>query len=103
LIDLNVVMYKAVKHLNTSIKDRNAKVQVQNLPILKSNDFFRNYFKDLIENGLKFNNRSSPEIIISSQIKGNQKQVLISIRDNGISLAAEFQEQIFEMFKRLPT
>ncbi|MFK7934429.1 MAG: ATP-binding protein [Saprospiraceae bacterium] len=103
-IDLNIVMNKALKHLSTVIQDKKAKIHFQFLPTIISDEFLMvTIFQNLIENGLKYNNSSHPEIVISSQINVDKKNILITFKDNGIGVAAEFQEQIFEMFKRLHT
>ena len=55
--------------------------------------------KKIIENGLKFNKSASPTVSLSSQSFENY--VEIQIIDNGIGIDPAYQEQIFEMFKRL--
>lgn len=56
-------------------------------------------FKNLIENGIKYNQSLNPVIKITYQ-KHKTQQVFL-IEDNGIGIPAAYQEQIFEMFKRL--
>jgi signal transduction histidine kinase len=57
--------------------------------------------QNLIENGLKYNEQSIKHIYLraSSHPEGLQ----ISVQDNGIGIAHQYQGKIFEPFLRLPT
>ncbi|WP_367392266.1 ATP-binding protein [Lewinella sp. LCG006] len=57
--------------------------------------------KNIIENGLKYNRSEVPEVIVKATATENNYEIAIS--DNGIGIAKEFQDQIFQMFKRLHT
>ena len=57
-------------------------------------------FTHLLSNALKFQQEGAlPKITISA--KGDGDWWHLSIRDNGIGIAADHQEQVFEMFRRL--
>ena len=57
-------------------------------------------FQNLIENALKFSRPgTSPHIEIGAESKNDE--VIYYVRDNGIGIAPEHQEQIFGLFKRL--
>lgn len=56
-------------------------------------------FKNLIENGLKYNESNRPTILISSKIVG--KSLVIFIEDNGIGIPERQRTYVFGMFKRL--
>lgn len=57
--------------------------------------------QNLIENGLKYNEQPTKHILLraSSHPEGLQ----ISVQDNGIGIAPQHQDKIFEPFLRLPT
>ena len=57
--------------------------------------------KNIIENGLKYNRSEVPEVMVKTTATENNYEIAIS--DNGIGIAKEFQDQIFQMFKRLHT
>ncbi len=55
--------------------------------------------KNLVENGLKYNNSEVPMVTISYQNANSMHQ--ISISDNGIGIEKQYHHKIFESFKRL--
>lgn len=55
---------------------------------------------NLIDNALKYHCRErTPEVRLSATPIG--EQVLLQVADNGIGIAPEYQERIFQMFQRL--
>jgi len=56
-------------------------------------------FKNLIENGIKFNENKVP--IIKVNYWDNGTHFYFSVEDNGIGIPEEYAHKIFEMFKRL--
>ena len=58
-------------------------------------------FQNLISNAIKFHNRCTPEVHVYAQAEGDDWR--IAIRDNGIGIAPEQSDRIFQMFRRLHT
>ena len=58
-------------------------------------------FQNLIENGLKYNQKINKIVKVNS--KSTSEKILITVKDNGIGINKEYHEQIFNMFKRLHT
>ena len=56
-------------------------------------------FQNLIINGIKFHSKETPKIHISAEKKA--KELIFSVRDNGIGIDPQYSEKIFEVFKRL--
>ena len=56
-------------------------------------------FHNLIINGLKYNQSKPPIIDIDYQENANYH--LLSVSDNGIGIEPKYQDQVFELFKRL--
>ena len=56
-------------------------------------------FKNLIENGLKYNKDESPTVRIGYRLDGDCQ--IFSIRDNGIGIEKKYHNRVFKMFKRL--
>lgn len=59
-----------------------------------------NVFKNLIENGVKYNEHK-PSIAIFTENRNGS--ILLSIKDNGIGISKEHQTKIFDTFYRVPT
>ncbi len=55
--------------------------------------------QNLIDNAVKFHGSEPPRIHVSACRSG--VQWIFSVRDNGIGIAPEHQERIFEIFQRL--
>ncbi len=59
-------------------------------------------FQNLIGNAIKFQ-KEDRNPIVTINITENEKNWLISVKDNGIGIKEEFQSQIFTIFQRLHT
>jgi PAS domain S-box-containing protein len=65
-------------------------------------DLLKQILQNLILNGLKFN-RASPKRIELSWSREDNVFVRIAVRDNGIGIPPQYQQQIFQIFQRLHT
>jgi signal transduction histidine kinase len=99
-VDLNYVVGKNLNYLSSIIKTKNVSIVKGDLPKIQSNEMLVGLLlQNLIENGIKYNTSEIPTVEIQSAIE-NQKTV-ISIKDNGIGIAPEFQQSVFQLFTRL--
>ncbi|MFD2519997.1 ATP-binding protein [Emticicia soli] len=109
--DLNKILEEVKTDFELLIKEKNATIKSNKLPIIKANALQINQlFSNLISNSLKFSTES-PHISISSKIvKGKeinaqanpeQKFAYLIFQDNGIGFPDEFKEKIFNLFQRL--
>ena len=100
-VNPNLIIKDINNSLALSIKEKKVKIFTKgNLPMLKSNGqqiYF--LFKNLIENGIKYNNNSFPRIDIISKDLGDKYEFWV--KDNGIGIDPEYSAKIFEMFTRL--
>lgn len=89
-----------VKDLSKLIEDKDVDIIIENMPkVFCVGDQIGMVFYNLILNGIKFNKSEGPTITIQS--KEENDRWIFSVTDNGIGIAKEYQEQIFEIFKRL--
>jgi len=51
---------------------------------------------NLVDNGLKYNNKANPEVYLS--FTENQKHYTFTVKDNGNGIAKQQQENVFELF-----
>jgi PAS domain S-box-containing protein len=56
---------------------------------------------NLVANGLKYNQSPLPQVVIGTQPAADPKQVIVTVRDNGIGIDPAFHDQIFGIFRRL--
>ena len=100
--DLNTVVKNVTVGLESYIQEKNGQVEFSNLPTIQSSSsLLFIVFKNLIQNGLKFNRSTIPTIKINYENIGDNH--IIRITDNGIGIEDDYYEHVFKMFKRLHT
>ncbi len=99
-VDLHQVVLNNINHLSKYIEEKQAMIEFEELPIITVNETqIHQLFQNLIENGIKYNESEQPIVKIYS--KQLPDKICIIFEDNGIGISENFQDQIFEMFKRL--
>jgi signal transduction histidine kinase len=100
-VDLNRVVDDVVAKLGKAIADSQAKVLYKDLPTIKGDaSIVGQLFQNLIANSIKFKGPNSPVIEIRLEDE-DEKQFILSLKDNGIGFKSKQAEVIFEPFKRL--
>ncbi|MBI3313403.1 MAG: phosphate regulon sensor histidine kinase PhoR [Candidatus Omnitrophica bacterium] len=102
-IDLKELAAKAVKLLDSSIKEKQITVENQIDPALKGKlladaDKIQQVFVNLIDNAVKFN-RSGGKITLKTS--AGKTNVQISVEDNGLGIPAADVPRVFERFFRV--
>lgn len=102
-VDLNIVLDEIVRDADLVVKEKNAMIEIANLPSIKGNTLrLRQLFSNLISNALKYSRTEvSPRIQVTAAVADND--VVITVRDNGIGFEEEYREKIFGLFERLHT
>ncbi len=114
-IDLHNVIESVLDDLEITMKEKNARIEVKNLPtVIGKETEFRMVFQNLISNALKFSKPDEdPKIEINcslaemkdvqkhSQLDMNTNYHKITIQDNGIGFEKDYSEKIFAIFQRL--
>ncbi|MEM9824574.1 MAG: ATP-binding protein, partial [Bacteroidota bacterium] len=104
LVDVGDVMILVEANLKHRLESKNAQLIVhrENLPVVKAHRTqVVQLLQNLVGNGLKFNKKEQPQVIVDCQRKDNSYE--FSIRDNGIGISKENFPKVFDMFKRLHT
>lgn len=102
-VDMNEVVNKALLSLEYSIKESQAKVTVDELPIIFGDQTqMVQLFQNLMGNAIKFRRPGEPPRLEVSSVT-NTKEHIFSVRDNGIGIAPEHANMLFKMFSRLHT
>ncbi len=101
IVDPNIIINDINNSLAHTIKEKKVKIFIKDtLPMLKSSGQQIHFlFKNLIENGIKYNNSSYPRIDIICNDLGNKYEFFV--KDNGIGINPDYSAKIFEMFTRL--
>ncbi len=99
-LDLNLIVQEIKYAMEPILESKDVLLTVENLPYIMGDRFMISIlFKNLIDNAIKFNDKTLLKVHISAKsIQGGQR---IMVRDNGIGIEKGFEESIFEMFTRL--
>ena len=102
-MEAKTVIDIAISNLTHSIEETAASISLPNknlLPKIKGNQTqLIRLFQNIIGNALKYKSDQDPKIQID--IRPNGSKNIFSIKDNGLGIAPEYKEKIFEMFGRL--
>ena len=103
IADLNEVMQTVTSDIKAILEEKKVDLSIpDNLPPLKVNRTQAiHVFSNLIGNAIKYNKSEKPKVEIN--FKRNGVKTEFSVKDNGIGIAPEYQEQVFEIFRRLHT
>ena len=101
-IDAGTALGQALDNLHESIQAAGAEITHGQLPTVRADlSQLAQLFQNLLGNALKFRSQAPPKIHVDACREGDYWR--FSVRDNGIGIDAKFQEQIFEVFRRLHT
>lgn len=101
-VDLRALLNEVKDNLTGLIERKNGIVDCAKLPKEKVLTNYHHLFlicKNLIENGLKYNDSNRPKISIT--FKEDHNSIYLRFQDNGIGIAPAYHTRIFELFKRL--
>jgi len=100
-IDLNILIGDVLNDLGILISSTNAKITVGTMPVLNVYEpLIRKVFQNLITNSIKFQKKDTvPYIMITSALTDTAWEFCVA--DNGIGIAPEHYERVFNIFQRL--
>ncbi len=112
ILHLTEVIDTAVEELELTALDSNITISVQvdkNVPRLYADRVrIQQVLRNLLSNALRFTPMGG-RIIVSASVEEVKKRtseeeflVRVSVRDTGVGIASEFQQQIFERFYQIP-
>lgn len=102
-VDLNEVFLEVKSILQKVIKDKNAQVGSERLPVLMgSSTAFIQIFQNLISNAIKFIPMDRTPLI-SIHVEEGDAHYTFRVKDNGIGIAEDQKGKVFDLFKRLNT
>lgn len=97
----NELLQNVLASLQTSISEKNATVDVLDLPDFRGEAILiRQVFQNLIANAIKYTKPNTlPKVEIGGTVRGSKVEFFV--KDNGIGIPAEFRDKVFEPFTRL--
>lgn len=102
-VDLNEVMVLLKKDLLIQIKESEASLEIDELPVVNADSTqMRLLFQNLITNGIKFR-KEDTKPLIKVEVRQVENTWEFAVKDNGIGIEKEFYERIFVIFQRLHT
>ena len=104
-VDLNEKVQQALVDLDLDIEEKEAIVRPGKLPVVKGyRRQLQQLFQNLISNAVKYSKEDvAPLIDITAEEveQAGKRYNRISVTDNGIGFAQEYEDKIFQMFSRL--
>jgi two-component system CheB/CheR fusion protein len=104
VVDTDEVLQAAITDLGSAFTDVGATIDAKPLPkVVGYEAELRTLFTNLLSNAVKFSRADSPlEITIRAELRTDSNEGWrFSVSDNGIGIAEQHQERIFEIFSRL--
>jgi two-component system sensor histidine kinase VicK len=99
LVDINALLGKSIELLRFKAAEKNQHIELTLLEqpgeITISREKIWRVLSNLITNAIKFSPRGAT---IRVSITDGKKEILISVKDNGIGVPKKMQEEIFDMF-----
>lgn len=103
-VDVHEIIRDAMQNTALSLHERNGSIECDLQASMHSISADRlhltNVLYNLIDNAIKYC-ANPPHILISTMNK--EKQICISVQDNGLGIARENQRKVFQKFYRVPT
>lgn len=107
-IDLNEVVRGIEETADVLIREMNAKIEIlEPLPdVVCDKAQISRVMYNLIVNGVKYNDKDWPTVEIGHlrravNPEGGEETDVIFVRDNGIGMDKQFQDEVFHIFRRL--
>jgi len=100
-VETSNILGQVISNLHLLIAENNCLITNDDLPTVKADELqIIRVFQNLIENAVKFKNKTElPKIHISCTKHNNMYQ--FSVADNGIGMEMKFKESVFIIFQRL--
>lgn len=99
--NLNETLFVVVNNLMSRMKDNNAEICSNELPVVKvPSMLMMQLFQNLISNSIKFRRKDTTPVV-DIQYENAQGQHRFLFKDNGIGIPADQKDRVFNIFERL--
>ena len=102
-VDLNAVVHEILEDLRGDISNAGAEIVANALPVIEGNRAqLRMLMQNLIANAVKFRAPDRPpRVELACHPATGPRWVKITVTDNGIGIAPQYHDKVFELFQRL--
>jgi light-regulated signal transduction histidine kinase (bacteriophytochrome) len=98
--DLNRMLEAVRESLQVLLTERNGELRVGPLPTIPCDPVLvQDLFRNLVANGLKYNESPVPRVEVAAS--EGETCAVFTVRDNGLGIPFDRQEEIFTIFRRL--
>ena len=99
-VDINLVLKQTRANLDSEIQKSHATLKVGRMPtVIGKQTHLLQLFQNLVENAIKFRSEKPPVVdIVATEVDGGFQ---FCVRDNGIGVAPQYFEKVFQVFQRL--
>ena len=114
LVDLNAVLFNVKRDYELLIEEKQAIIECSTLPIIEANEVqMAQLFANMISNALKFarkdevlalritGSNTTADELLRHELPSDKQYYTIHFTDNGIGIAPEQTNKIFDIFQRL--
>lgn len=99
-IDCNEVLGEVIANLQIPVQQTGAQIRSEGLPhVVCPRIHMLELLQNLVNNAIKYRSSRPPEIVVAA--KQDNDNWIFSVRDNGMGIAPQHQQNIFGVFKRL--
>ena len=100
-VDCNEIVDQVESDISGLIQEKHAKITTSKLPVVVvGRSQLHQLFQNLISNALKFS-RNDVACVINISVTETEDEWTFSVADNGIGIAPEHFQRIFQIFRRL--
>jgi PAS domain S-box-containing protein len=101
--DADIALDHALANLQITIEESGASLTRAKLPRVRMHEVhLEQLFQNLLGNAMKYRGDEPPCIAVGAE-QSSSGETIFFVRDNGLGIAPEYKEQVFELFKRLHT
>lgn len=101
-VDLGILVQDVVHDFDLDIIGREIQWHLTTLPkIIGDPTLLRMVFENLISNALKFTKSRTPTKIEIGWLPGEEDEIVVFVRDNGVGFDMDYADKLFGVFQRL--
>jgi light-regulated signal transduction histidine kinase (bacteriophytochrome) len=99
-VDFREVVAETIANLQSAVQESGAEISLGELPtVIGDRVQLCQLLQNLLSNAILYRGERPPQIHVDATRDGNRWEVAVA--DNGIGIATEYHQQVFEIFRRL--